>query len=311
MILPTAPYSFQGSVFKPSHFRTTDRAERDLTSWQTVRAGERLFGVRLSGNNDVWNPRIYVRIYGEARTARSASTHLLDLLKRRFDTESDIAPFVDLVRRTPRGRRTLLRWMGSRPTCAYSLYELLVIGICLQNAQVRRTVSMMHHLFETYGRLVKFDGHSLWAFWDPRSLVGQEPRLRELRLGYRARSMERLSRYFATVDRGFEERLRALPDASLETALQEIPGVGPATAGGLMFDYFHRYDALSYLPPWETKIFGRLFRQPTGSSSDIVSLAHRTWPGYSMLALHLLFEDQFWRMRDGLPNVLSGLAVPQ
>jgi 3-methyladenine DNA glycosylase/8-oxoguanine DNA glycosylase len=200
--------------------------------------------------------------------------------------------------------------MGTRPTCAYSLYELLVILICLQNAPVRRTESMMQHLFEAYGERVTFDGRSLWAFWDPKDLVGQEDRLRELRLGYRARSLERLSRYFSDVAPGFEARLWTLSDESLVTALREIPSVGPATAGGLMFDYFHRYDSLEYLSPWETKIFRRLLREPKASSAGLVSQAHRSWPGYSMLALHLLFEDQFWRMRDGLPHVLAGVSTP-
>lgn len=310
MIRPTPPYSFQGSFVKPSHFRTTDTVERNLTAWQTVRADGRVLGVRFSGNNDVWRPEIHVQVYGHGTIARGRWNRLMDLVKRRFDTESDLAPFFGLVRRTPRGRRTLLRWMGSRPTCAYSLYELLVILVCLQNARVGRTASMMQRLFEAYGQLVRFDGHSLWAFWDPRALVGQERRLRELRLGYRARSLERLSQCFATADRDFEDRLWELPDPDLADALREIPGVGPATAGGLMFDYFHRYDALAYLPPWETKVFRRLLKEPKSSADDLVALAHRTWPGYSMLALHLLFEDQFWRLREGSPNVLAGLAPP-
>ncbi len=223
---------------------------------------------------------------------------------------TDITPFLRLVRRTPLDRPVLLRWMGTRSSCAYSLYELLVILICLQNARVRRTETMMEHLFEAYGRRVTFSGHSLWSFWAPPALVGQEARLRGLRLGYRARTLERVSRYFDQSARDYEDRLWALPDKDLATALQEIPGVGPATAGGLMFDYFHRYDSLTYLPPWETKIFRRLLEKPNASQEELVAVAHRTWPGYSTLALHILLEDQFWRMRERRPNVLAGLVPP-
>ena len=311
VIHPTPPYSYRGSFVKPSHFRTTDRLEQGLACWQTLRVGRRVFGLRFSGNDDLWRPEIEVSVYGRGTLTRIQWVHLINLLRRRFDTQSDLTPFVRLARRTPRGRRSLLRWIGSRPTCAYSLYELLVILICLQNAQVGRTARMMQRLFEAYGSLVRFDGRSLWAFWEPRALVGQECHLRELRVGYRARSLERLSRYLARGDRTFEDRLWELSDAELAAALREIPGVGPATVGGLMLDYFHRYDALAYLPPWDTKVFRRLLKQPDGSSADLVALVHRTWPGYSMLALHLLFEDQFWRMREGRPNVLTGLARPQ
>lgn len=307
---PTPPYSFRGSAFKPSHFRTADHAARDLAAWQTVRVGERLFGVRLTGNDDVWRPRVHVSVYGEGKISSPQLSRLLGLLRRRYDMESDITPFVRLAKRAPRARSTLRRWIGSRPTCAYSLYELLVILICLQNARVRRTETMMRNLFGAYGRFVRFDGQSLWSFWTPRALVGQENRLRDLRLGYRAKSLERLSRYFAQNGGDFEDRLWELSDGDLRAALQEIPAVGPATANGLMFDYFHRYDSLVYLPPWETKIYRRLLHQPNASSEKLVALAHQNWPGYSMLALHILFEDQFWRMREHRPHVLEGLAPP-
>lgn len=307
-IHPTPPYLFQGSFFKPSHFQTQDRAARKHTAWQTVRLDRRSWGVRVSGNESVWHPTVRVCIYGERPITQPQILRFTTVLRRRYDMETDITPFYQLVNRNPRCRPTLLRWMGSRPTCAYSLYELLVVLVCLQNTHVRRTISMMQHLFETYGHLVTFDGQSLWVFWDPRALVGQEGRLRELKLGYRAKSLDKLSQYFANADDGYDDRLRALSDRDLAAALQEIPGVGPATAGGLMFDYFHRYDSLSYLPPWETKIFRRLLREPTTSSTDLVAMAHRTWPDYSMLALHLLFEDQFWRLRQRSSNVLAGLV---
>lgn len=310
VIAPTPPYNFQGSIFKPSHFRTADCTEDSRTLWHTLRVDGRLLGVRITGSDDVWRPKIHVGVYAEGKVSPTQLTRLAGLLRRRFDTEASITPFVELVRRTPRGRRTLLRWMGSRPTCEYGLYELLVVLICLQNARVRRTEAMMQRLFEAYGRRVRFDGHSLWAFWNPRRLVGQETQLRELRLGYRARLLDKLSRFFSFADRDYEVRLRGLADPDLRTALQEIPGVGPATAGGLMFEYFHRYDSLNYLPPWETKIYRRLLNQPRASPAMLVTLAHRTWPGYSMLALHLLFEDQFWRMRGGLPHRLVGLTPP-
>ena len=307
---PTPPYSFQGSIIKPSHFRTADCAVQGLTLRQTVLVDGRRFGVRITGRGDLWHPRVVVSVYGERGTSSVQLTQLADLLRRRLDMETDVSPFFDLARRTPRGRATILRWMGSRPTCMYSLYELLVVLICLQNTHVRRTESMMQRLFESFGRRVSFDRRLLWSFWEPRALVSQEKRLRELRLGYRARSLETLSRFFSSADRDFEDRLAGLPDAELTSALQEIPGVGPATAGGLIFDYFHRYDALTYLPPWETKIFRRLLHEPHGSAAKLVGFAHRTWPGYSRLALHILFEDQFWRLRDGRPNILAGLAPP-
>jgi len=310
VISPLPPYHVQGSFIKPSHFRTADCAQEGRTLWQTIRVDGHFFGVRLSGNDVVWHPRVYVDVYGKAPLPAPRLALLTALLCRRFDTDANLTPFFHLVKKTALARSTLLEWMGSRPTCAYSLYELLVVLICLQNTHVRRTAAMMQRLFETYGQLVRFDGQSLWTFWEPRALVGEEDRLRELHLGYRARTLEKLSRHFARDEREIEDRLWGLPDAELSNSLQELPGVGPATAGGLTFDYFHRYDSLTYLPPWETKIFSRLFRRLQDSSSELVELAHNTWPGYSRLALHLLFEDQFWKLRTQRSNVLAGLVPP-
>lgn len=310
VLTPTPPYSFRGSFFKPSHFRTADCAEAQRTIWHTVRVDGEVLGVRLAGNDNAEHPTIRVGIYGERGISLSQQNRVLRLLERRYDMGTDITPFLRLVRRTSLGRPVLLRWMGTRSSCAYSLYELLVVLVCLQNTHVRRTEAMMQHLFEGYGQRVTFSGHSLWSFWAPAALVGQEARLRELRLGYRARTLEQISRYFDRSSTDYEDRLRALPDKDLATSLQEIPGVGPATAGSLLFEYFHRYDSLAYLPPWETKIFRRLFEKRNASQEELVALAHRTWPGYANLALHILLEDQFWRMREHRPNLLAGLVPP-
>ena len=79
----------------------------------------------------------------------------------------------------------------------------------------------------------------------------------------------------------------------------QLYGIGPASVCYLLFDVFHHLDELSYIPPWEQKIYSKLFCD--AAPGDLVSaetLLHmfvERFGEYKMLAVHYLWEDLFWR----------------
>lgn len=83
-----------------------------------------------------------------------------------------------------------------------------------------------------------------------------------------------------------------LDNRALKEDLLSLYGVGPASAGILMFKGFHRYDALDPIPPGEQKVLSQLlYQQQLGEERRIIDDAYDRWGSYAGLALHYLFED--------------------
>jgi 3-methyladenine DNA glycosylase/8-oxoguanine DNA glycosylase len=191
-----------------------------------------------------------------------------------------------------------------------SLYGFLMIRVFLQNTQVRRTVQMVDAMLENFGRTVRFpDGTILPALWQPEAiLAASESALRKLRIGYRARTVWRLSKQFAAHPE-IEGRLLAVENQSeLRRELGGLYGVGPATAGYASFEWFKNLDDLVHLSPWESKILGQLLFERPASPGEVITEARSRWAPYTMLALHAVFENVFWKRAEGVePKWLDDL----
>ena len=195
-------------------------------------------------------------------------------------------------------RPVLSRWRGMRNATG-PLYESMIIYIVLQNATVRRSVQMLDNLFRAYGSRLHFDGQALYGFWPPQVLdAAPEEDLRALKVGYRAKSLKRMSSQFAhgEID---AHALRQLPNEELRRELLKLYGVGPATAWYLMSSNFHRYDAFDHISPWEQKIYSKLFydRDPDDPVpvDRLLQTLEERFGEYKMLAVHYIWEDLFWR----------------
>jgi 3-methyladenine DNA glycosylase/8-oxoguanine DNA glycosylase len=186
-----------------------------------------------------------------------------------------------------------------RPLNCNSLYEYLIIAIVLQNATVRRSVQMMQALFEAYGMPLCYDSKLLYAFWAPEALAGvSEEALRALKVGYRARTIQRVTAAFAggEID---EFDLRSQSRAAQRQALLGLYGIGPASVGYLLTDVFHHLDELEHISPWEQKIYSKLFFDAAPDDpvpvEQLLALFDAHYAGFRALAVHYFWEDLFWR----------------
>ena len=118
---------------------------------------------------------------------------------------------------------------------------------------------MMQSLFEHYGTLLHYGGHKLYCFWSPKDLANvQEQQLRDLKVGYRAKTIISVSKPFA--NREIDElKLRYRSQKEQEAVLLKLYGIGPASVGYIMFEVFHHWDYLCHISPWEQKIYTKLF----------------------------------------------------
>lgn len=295
-LLPKRPFHFAGTVHKPSHFPSPDNAYDGTTYWQTMNFRGQPLGLQF---DKVHGGGIDLRIFAEASLSQAEVNDLVTEIRWRFDLDADLKPFNKLLSSDAALGPVVNRWRGMRVSCAYSLYEFLIISIVLQNATVRRSVQMLDALFRAYGKCVSYGGQALYVFWSPEDIADvTEDELRSLKVGYRAKFIRRITDQFldGQVD---EMTLRRSPKDAVRSSLLSLYGIGPASVGMLLFEVFHHYDAFDMISPWEQKILSkRLFDKDIVVAPRILNHARRRWKSWRMLAVHYLFEDLFWRHRQ-------------
>lgn len=296
VIRPTQPFHFEGTFHKPSHFPSNDNAYESGMYWQTVNFRGVLLGLKFSRVDD---DSVELKVFGNVRRRDVAFDDLENEMRWRFDLDADLREFNAKFASDRILGPVLQRWSGMRVSCGYSLYEFLIVAVLLQNATVRRSVQMLDILFRTYGSCMRFDGRELCAFWQPSRLkTVSEDELRSLKVGYRARTIDRLTEHF-TESRTDEFALRGHQKDEVKDKLLELYGIGPASVGMLLFEVFHHYDAFDVISPWEQKIYSRLlFSKELVDVEEILKTVRRRWGKWRMLASHYIFEDLFWRRRS-------------
>jgi 3-methyladenine DNA glycosylase/8-oxoguanine DNA glycosylase len=160
---------------------------------------------------------------------------------------------------------------------------------------------MMQTLLANYGTLLSFGGKELHCFWAPETMdkVGEQE-LRDLKIGYRAKSVKRVTEAFAgkQID---EYSLRGRPRDEQRSALLALYGIGPASVGYILFDVFHHLDELSYISPWEQRIYSKLFFNTSPEEpvevARLLQFFEQQYGRHKMLAVHYFWEDLFWKRR--------------
>lgn len=297
-IVPTKPFNFDGTFNKPSHYTSGCSEWQDGRYWQTIRLDSRIFGLFIKNAGTLNRPRLSVSVfYGKPVSSKDMERIKGELLWR-FDLEANLDEFNRLVRSDKRFAPVFRKWVGMRKSSGHDLYELMMISIFLQNATIRRTMQMTKVMLENFGTRVRFDGKEIFAMWLPRELGKvSEEELRALKMGYRAKFIKRLSQDFVSgkVD---ELKLRKMDSQRAKEALMELYGVGPETARILLFEVLHDYGRFDHIAPWQQKIYSRLFYNRALVPTDRISAdIKKAYGGYSMLAVHYIMEDIFWRRK--------------
>lgn len=297
-IYPKAPFNFDATVYKPSHFPSPDNAWKEGTYWHTMNFQDTIYGVRMENLGEIDGPEVRLTLYSESSMKNNQLARVAEEIEWRYDMDSGISEFLKELKSDEILSPVLQSWRGMRVSCQYSLYELLIITIVLQNATVRRSVQMTKALLQKYGTLVNFDGKRLYAFWRPETLSETtEEDLRKLKVGYRARFLKKISDAFVRKEVN-EFKLRTLEKEEAKKELLKLYGIGPASVGILLFESLHHYDAFDYISPWEQKIYSKLlFGKDLVSAEDILTELDKRWGRWKMLAAHYLFEDLFWKRR--------------
>ncbi len=301
-ITPTTPFNFDATFFKPDHFTIDDHEYIPGIRWQTINWDEKQLGLKISNKGKPNDPKVILEIYSQD----DLSIKFLDSLKKeieyRFNLGLDLNDFYTLFKNDPHLVKPFKNLKGMRPGHPSSLYEYLIIGIILQNASVRRSAQMFRNLLETYGTQIEFDNKKLLCLWIPGRFKNvDEQELRDLKIGYRAKSIKRLDKEF--FERSIkEEDIRKLDLQEQRKFLISLYGVGPATVWYILFDVFHQWDFFDHISPWEQKLYSQLFFNrglDDLASVDELFVFINQYDKYKQLAVHYMWEDLWWRRYKG------------
>lgn len=298
---PTAPFNFDATFHKPDHFTSGDNEWQKGVRWQTWWWQGEKFGLKFENKGTVDKPKILVNVYAASKPAKRLLDSLIEEIKYRYNLYLDLIPFYKQFSKDKLLSPIIKKWQGMRPGHPSSLYEYLIIGIVLQNATVRRSIQMFKALLEKYGTILKFDDKKLYCFWAPGALQKvTEAELRDLKVGYRAKSIKKIDNYFT---QGLINELE-LRKKDRETQMKELLklyGVGPATVWYLLFDVFHHWDFFNHVSPWEQKIYSKLFfnKDPENPVpvKKIIKYFDR-FGEYKQLAVHYIWEDLWWKRKN-------------
>lgn len=306
------PFNPQTTLHKPSHFPSP------FDLW---RQGEYLFVTRVGGwevgccaaySDDTNRIVLHVNV-PEAAAHHVDICTIGDELARRLGLSVTVDGYSTLWKSDTILSRLPQEMLGARPSSPFSLYEFLVICTLLQNTTVHRTVQMANALAHNLGKTYRFpNGDILYGFWKPADLLKLgESRLRELRVGYRAKTLMRFSEQFQS-NPDLETQLLGLQNdlETLRAKIDEIYGVGPASVAYIMFEWFKCVNEFNHVSPWERKILSKLlFDNYDLPAAGIIQFCCKRWAPYTMLAVHALFEAVFWRREKGIgPEWLDGLV---
>lgn len=300
-IKPTAPFNFDATFHKPDHFTSGDNYWEKGIRWQTWLWQEKPLGLKFINSGSVSKPKLTVDIYYTDKLSEPFMKSLVDEIKYRYNLNLDLTNFYKKFRNDSVLKPIIKKLYGMRPGHPSSLYEYLIIGVVLQNATVRRSIQMFTALLENYGAKLEYDQKELWCFWKEGGLTKvTEQELRDLKVGYRAKSVKKIDDYFTqgVID---EMDLRKKDRETQMAELLKLYGVGPATVWYLLFDVFHHWDFFNHVSPWEQKIYSKVFfdQDPENPVPADKLLKHfEKFGEYKQLAVHYIWEDLWWKRKN-------------
>lgn len=268
-LTPITPFHFDATVHKPEHFPSADNDWQPGIRWKTMFWQGKKLGLKFEDKGTTNKPKILLHVWSNTNLADDFIKSLKEEIKYRFCLNVDLSEFTKKFKSDSFLSPIIKKWQGMRPL--------------------------------NYGTLLEYDGKKLYCHWQPKDLKNvSEEELRSLKIGYRAKSLRRITDAFLG-DQINELELRKKTKEEQREALLNLYGVGPATVWYLLFDVFHHFDELNYISPWEQKIYSKLFfnKDPEKPVSVEKLLKYfKRYGKYKMLAVHYIWEDLWWKRKN-------------
>jgi len=144
-IRPIPPYDFGLTVRKPAGwdlFNSSEVYEGDVL-WSAARIRGRLSGLKIKSLGTVDRPRMMMTVFTKDEPSSEERAGLKSALEMLLDAQSDLREFYKFAREDPILVHVVKDLYGMHDTQPASLFNSVVLSICLQMARPERSNQMM------------------------------------------------------------------------------------------------------------------------------------------------------------------------
>jgi 3-methyladenine DNA glycosylase/8-oxoguanine DNA glycosylase len=290
---PVPPYDFGLTVRKPAGwdlFNSEEIFENDVL-WTATRVGGRLAGLKIRSLGTVERPRMITTVFTKDVLSSQERTDFARALEVLLGANDDLGEFYTLGKKDSILRHVVKDLYGMHDTQPASLFNSVVLSICLQMAKLRRSEQMMAAIDRRYGAKVEFDGRRLNVQPIAEKIAKLDPKkfAKECNLGYRAKYIVGSAKMIAN---GFPDihQIIAMPPERAKETLMELPGVGDYAA-----DIINPHGGFP-IDAWSVDVFGALFfgKEPVNARDAIEKVKRegiRRWGKWSWMAFFYVAQD--------------------
>jgi len=285
-LMPHGPFSLAASTsflesFGPAAYPGAGAGHLHLAF--VADGGEEPAGVCVQRAGQAVEASVFGAVRPEVVWAQLARILSLDVDGRAF-------PAVGV--RDPVIGRLQVRYPGLRPVAFFSPYEAGAWAILSQRLRIAQAARLKAHITEVHGPAVTIHDETWRAFPGPRRLLA----LPEI-AGVSAPKMERLRALATATLEGTLDaaRLRGMPTDEALATLQQLPGIGPFSAGLILLRGAGALDGLPLSEPRLARAVALAYDLPAPPDAEtIISMAeswrpYRTW-ACLLLRVHLEAE---------------------
>jgi 3-methyladenine DNA glycosylase/8-oxoguanine DNA glycosylase len=290
---PVPPYEFGLTVRKPAGWNLFNSQEiyEDETLWSAARIGDRLAGLRIRSLGDVGRPKMLTTVFTKRPVPSAERAAFKSALEVLLGANDDLNEFYAFARKDAILRHVAEDLYGMHDTQSASLFNSVVLSICLQMAKLQRSNQMMAAIDRSYGDRIEFDGRRLTVQPTAEKIARLNPRMfaKKCNLGYRAKYIVESAKM---ISRGFPDihQIIAMPPEQAKETLMELPGVGDYAA-----DIINPHGGFP-IDAWSVDVFGLLFfgREPANRRDAIERVKRegiRRWGRWSWMAFFYVAQD--------------------
>jgi 3-methyladenine DNA glycosylase/8-oxoguanine DNA glycosylase len=303
-IAPLPPFNFRLTVRKPAGWDlfTPGEVFEEETLWTAVRHEARTFGLKIRSGGTVEKPRVLVELYAKRPVTSAEIGALRESLSVCLGADQDLRRFYGLAAKDEILKHVVESLYGMHDTQAASLFNSVILAICLQMARLKRSNDMMEAINRNYGETIEFDGRQVLLQPTARRIAQLEPQAfaKRCKLGYRAKYLVASARM---IDAGFPDirEIMAMQPSEAKEKLVELPGIGDYAA-----DIINPHAGFP-IDAWSVDVFGLLFfgKEPDNKREAIERVKReglRRWGEWSWMAFFYVAQD--------LRNLSRRLGVP-
>ena len=292
-IHPVPPFNFRLTVRKPAGWDlfTSDEVFQDDTLWTGIRFEGKPVGLKIQSRGTLKKPRVSVDVYSEREIHDGDRERLRATLAASLGAEQELREFYDFARKDGILKHVVESLYGMHDTQGVSLFNSVILSICLQMARLKRSTKMMEAIYREYGERIRFDGKEVILQPTAGTIAELDPKsfAKECKLGYRAKYLVGSAKM---IESGFPEmkEIMRMPPEEAKEKLTELPGIGDYAA-----DIINPHGGFP-IDAWSVDVFGLLFfgKQPEDRRAAIEKVKQegiRRWGKWSWMAFFYVAQD--------------------